>query len=200
MRKLYRYIKKSIGNLVYWFPIIWQDRDLDLFVILRHKLDSMAKISDGEDSKEDWNKGINNLIYWFPIIWQDRDWEHYYLSAILRHKLDSMAKFYDGDDAWNVDAQKLAQQMKFCVLILDRMLEDDYNRGEYDEHDKKWGELEFITNEKGMITMTRANRSMNEDLEQEEYKRVSENEMKNRDADIATLFKIMNENLLCWWD
>ncbi len=145
-------------------------------------------------------EGIGNLIYWFPIIWKDRDFDHYYLTAILRHKMNSMAKFYDSSHAWGVDAPKLAHEMKFCVLILDRILKDDYNKEGYYLHDRKWGELEFVTNEKGNMTITRVNRHMDEELEQEEYKKVCEDEMKYRDVDIATLFEIMKNNLLNWWD
>lgn len=149
-------------------------------------------------------EGIRNLIYWFPIIWQDRDFDYYYLSAILRHKMKSMAEFYDSSHAWGIDAPKLAHEMKFCVLLLDRIVKDDYNREGYDEHDKKWGELEFITDESvpgGALTIGRKNRNnMNEKLEQKEYKRVYEDEIKYRDVDIATLFEIMKKNLLTWWD
>ena len=50
------------------------------------------------------------------------------------------------------------------------------------------------------MTITRVNRHMDEELEQEEYKKVCEDEMKYRDVDIATLFEIMKNNLLNWWD
>ena len=124
-----------------------------------------------------FKEGISNLIYWFPVIWRDRNYDHYYLSEILRHKLKSMVKFYDGPDAWALYASHLAHEMKMCVLILDRIIEDDYNRVGYDAHDEKWGELEFITDENvpgGALTITRKNRNMNPEIEQEEYKKVCE--------------------------
>lgn len=69
---------------------------------------------------------------------------------------------------------------------------------------KSGGELEFITDESvpgGALTIGRKNRNnMNEKLEQKEYKRVYEDEIKYRDVDIATLFEIMKKNLLTWWD
>jgi len=40
-------IKYGIGNLIKWFPVIWQDRDWDhhyLYVILQHKLKRMEKL------------------------------------------------------------------------------------------------------------------------------------------------------------
>lgn len=146
-------------------------------------------------------EGIDNLIYWFPIIWQDRDFDHYYLIAILRHKMKSMVKFYNGPHAWSLDAPKLAHQMKVCEIILDRLIEDDYNREGYDTHDEKWGELEFTTDDKtGRFTICRKNRNMNEELEQEEYKTVWEKEEELRKADIEMLFETIRNNLQKWWD
>lgn len=47
---LHKEIKWGIQNLIYWFPIIWKDRNWDdhyIFEILKHKLSSQAKyISD----------------------------------------------------------------------------------------------------------------------------------------------------------
>jgi hypothetical protein len=145
--------------------------------------------------------GIGNLVYWFPIIWQDKDWDHYYLLAILRHKMNSMVKFYDGPHAWGIDSPIRAHEMKVCRLILDRLIEDDYNREGYDAHDEKWGELEFTTDDKtGLLTITRGNRNMNEELEQKEYKGVYEKEEELRKTDIDNLFEIIRKNIQKWWD
>ena len=114
--------------------------------------------------------------------------------------MNDMVNFYDGTHAWSLEAPKLAHEMKVCRIILDKLIEDDYNREGYDAHDEKWGELEFTTNEKGAMTITRGNRNMNEDLEQKEYKKVYEKEERDRNIDVDNLFHIMKENLLCWWD
>jgi len=146
--------------------------------------------------------GIKNLIYWFPIIWYDRNFDHYYLSIILKHKLKDMAKFYNSPHAWGEDAPKLAEQMETCVTILDRIIEDDYNREGYDVHDEKWGELIFDRGTEGQILLKRTKRitEEEEEIEQKEYSEVYEKEIKDRDNDIENLFKIIKENLLCWWD
>jgi len=114
--------------------------------------------------------------------------------------MNSMVKFYDGPHAWSIDAPKLAHEMKICRFILDRLIEDDYNREGYDVHDEKWGELEFTTNEKGNLTITRENRNMNEELEQEEYKTVYEREAELIKTDIDNLFEMIRKNLQKWWD
>ena len=114
--------------------------------------------------------------------------------------MNSMVKFYDGPDAWSLDAPKLAHEMKVCKILLDRLIEDDYNREGYDTHDEKWGELEFTTDKTGRFTICRKNRNMNEELEQEEYKTVWEKEEELRKADIEMLFETIRNNLQKWWD
>jgi hypothetical protein len=37
----HKYIKQGVKNLIYWFPIIWKDRNWDshyIFEIMKHKL------------------------------------------------------------------------------------------------------------------------------------------------------------------
>jgi len=44
--------KRGIKNLIYWFPIIWRDRNWDshyIFEILKHKLKAQSKYIGGRD-------------------------------------------------------------------------------------------------------------------------------------------------------
>lgn len=145
-------------------------------------------------------KGIKNLIYWFPVIWYDRNFDHYYLCKILEHKLEDMQKFYNGPNAWSVDAPELAKSMKECVDILNRIMEDDYNREGFDQHDKKWGELQMSAKlGKLMIYRDKVSENLKEQ-ESKEYQLVCDKEVADRNKDIDKLFSIMKENLLKWWD
>jgi len=146
--------------------------------------------------------GIKNLIYWFPVIWQDRNFDHYYLSSILRYKLNDMVKYYNGPHAWGVDAPKLAHEMKVCVIILDRIIKDDYNREGYDAHDKKWGELVFDFDTPGNLLLKRSKRvtKEEEEIEQKEYSEIYKKEEEDREKDIETLFDIIRKNIRNWWD
>jgi len=146
--------------------------------------------------------GIKNLVYWFPVIWGDRNFDHYYLTAILRHKINDMVKFYDGPHAWGMDAPKLAHEMKVCRIILDRLIEDDYNREGYDAHDKKWGELTFERGVLGNILLKRSKRvtKEEEEIEQKEWSEVYKKEENDKEKDIETLFDIMRKNIRNWWD
>ena len=42
----HKYFKQGVKNLIYWFPIIWKDRNWDdhyIFEVLKHKLKAQAK-------------------------------------------------------------------------------------------------------------------------------------------------------------
>jgi hypothetical protein len=48
----HKYIKQGVKNLIYWFPIIWKDRNWDshyIFEIMRHKLSAQADYIGGRD-------------------------------------------------------------------------------------------------------------------------------------------------------
>ena len=69
--------------------------------------------------------GIENLITWFPVIWKDRWWDHSFLYSILRKKLELMEEGFR-NHAWSANAEKDAKNMKKCILLLDRLINDDY--------------------------------------------------------------------------
>ena len=51
-RYYYKYLKQGIKNLIYWFPIIWRDRDWDssyIFDIMKHKLSGQANYIGARD-------------------------------------------------------------------------------------------------------------------------------------------------------
>lgn len=78
-------------------------------------------------------QGINNLIIWFPVIYRDSWWDHSYLYLILRKKLELMEKGFRSEYAMSANAERDAKNMKICILLLDRLLNDDYityNRGD----------------------------------------------------------------------
>lgn len=48
----HKYLKHGIQNIIYWFPIIWKDRNWDdhyIFDILKHKLKAQSKYIGGND-------------------------------------------------------------------------------------------------------------------------------------------------------
>jgi len=69
--------------------------------------------------------GLENFYLWFYIIWCDRNWDHHYIFIVLRHKLRLTEKLLR-EHGHGVDSEKDADNIKKCVLALDRLIEDEY--------------------------------------------------------------------------
>lgn len=146
--------------------------------------------------------GIRNLIYWFPIIWQDRNWDHDYIFMIMRHKISDMEKSFKGSDAWSVEAKENSEKMKMCVDILDRLIENDYNKEGFDVLDETWGKIEFKVGSNDHLSIIRKGIKTPEDevLERTEFLKAIEKEDADRKTDIKDLFENIEKNIERWWD
>jgi len=113
--------------------------------------------------------GLINIIYWLPVIYRDRWWDHSYLYSILRHKLNQMEKKFKCCGI-STQSEKDAKNIKICVLLLDRLINNDY----IDYEGKRGWKPKFRLS-----------------LEKEE-------QMINQDLDL--LFKIIRKQIRCWWD
>lgn len=68
---------------------------------------------------------IKRIIAWLLVLWEDEDWDHAYLFRILRFKLSSMEKFFR-TRGMLANREVNALQMKRCMIIIDRLIADDY--------------------------------------------------------------------------
>ena len=151
--------------------------------------------------------GIENLLIWFSIIWSDRDWDQWYLYKILKFKLTQMEKL-QREYGTAVNSIKIADQIKICVNLLDRLTKDEYGENVFKHHDEKWGDAHFNftpykdDEEYSQLIITRDNVNSKEDEEQEkkEFRRLSEHERELRKEDINYLFTLMNKHIEGWWD
>jgi hypothetical protein len=144
--------------------------------------------------------GIRNLWRWFPIIWKDRDWDQYYIFELLKFKFKNMEHNFR-NYAHIADADKVADDLKVCQLLLKRLIEDDYYDNVYKWHDKKWGELE-VDWDKSPIKFSRRYVNSKEEKEKEhkEYMRLYNREEMLRKQDIRYLFHIITRKITMWWD
>ncbi len=151
--------------------------------------------------------GIKNLIQWFPVIWKDRQWDYLFIYLILRHKLhltEQMTRKYGHHTKHIQDADKI----KKCVLLLDRLIEDDYHENIFKHYDEKWGEMEVIYKDSTdypdccEVDMKYPNVKTKEDeiLKSKEYKLLSNKPEELKKQDIDLLFKLMRKNIQTWWD
>ena len=149
-------------------------------------------------------RGIKNLIIWFPIIWNDRNYDPYYIYVILRKKLIEQEKFIRLH-GYHANHLKDARDIKVAILLLDRIIKDEYHKNVFKHHDKKWGDIDIKFIPEGnmnKIEVIRKNIRTKEDEEQEKkeskylYKKVDM--MKKQD--IEFLFDHLKKHIEAWWD
>jgi len=152
-------------------------------------------------------EGIKNLIIWFPVIWNDRQWDHYFIYKILHKKLDLAEHFfrYNGN---HLNAEDDADKIKVCVILLDRLLKDEYDTRAFKDFYKKWGEIELtFTDSENYPDMyechTKAKNVKTKDdeiQERKDFKSAKEKENYSRQNDINYLFEMMKRHIEGWWD
>jgi hypothetical protein len=169
-------------------------------------------------------KGIKNLIKWFPVIWKDRDWDSHYIFSILEHKLKLQS---EGISKRNIhtNAQRDAEIMRTCIKLMEKIREGYYESEYMDYHKSKYW-FEPIKDRPGYSTWESEIISENFDDYFKKYpliyKRVLNgegifsiinNKNKEKKERIANniahinqnrahklLFKILEQNILKWWD
>jgi len=154
----------------------------------------------------DFPIGIKNLRRWFKIIWSDRDYDPYFIYTVLHHKLSLMEHFIR-HDGHHLYAKRDADQIKKCVLILNRLIEDDYHENAFKDHERKWGvpEMEWTPIDNGELSELHINypnvkTEKDKETERKEFKRVCEHENILREQDLEILFGSMRKHIRGWWD
>lgn len=151
--------------------------------------------------------GIQNLITWFPVIWTDRNWDYWFIYKILHKKLDLMEKHIRKHDN-HTCAQADADNIKKCVLLLDRLIADKYHESAFKNHERKWGESDMIFTKskedpemkKLDIIYPNVTSTEDEKLEKKDFKRAMNHEEYLKEQDINMLFNLMKKHIRTWWD
>jgi len=152
-------------------------------------------------------QGIKSLIIWFPVIWQDRWYDHYFIYAILRHKLHLMEhniRLYGIHTKHIEDADKI----KKCVILLDRLMKDEYHENVFKDHYKKWGEpkMRFEDYDKDPelqelhIDYPKVQTEEDKKLQTKEFRLKSKSVQEMINQDVEMLFTLMRKNIQTWWD
>jgi len=155
---------------------------------------------------QDLKNGIKNLIKWFPVIWKDRQWDYYYIFAILNHKL-KLTENFTRNHGNHIDRERDADQIKECITILNRLMEDDYLENTFSSFHKKWGEAELnftkVDDPKSCeVHIDYPNVKTPEDEENvdKEFKENMEKTKETKNKDLDMLFQLMRNNIEGWWD
>jgi len=151
-------------------------------------------------------KGVKNLIIWFPIIWKDRQWDYCFLFDMLHKKLSLMEKFFR-EKGIHVDHEKDADNIKFAILVMNRIMKDEYYTNAFLPYRRKYGESHFNWIDKNNGTceldITLDKQPVTEkEIEQEKhlFRKYSSHEDHLKKQDLSIFFNHLRRYILTWWD
>jgi hypothetical protein len=174
----HKYFKQGVKNIIYWFPVIWKDRDWDghyIFEILQHKLVAQANYIGKRDFHTRAQQDARRMRLCVKLIKkvQEEDYTMEYMD-------------YAKDRVWFTDCE-------------DRPGSSLYNSEEvwekYDEYFKKYPLVyKKVLKGEGVFTL--------DGRDESQMKRVIAMNIAHLNHDRARklLFKIMEENIEGWWD
>ena len=177
-RYYHKYFISGVKNLIYWFPIIWKDRNWDghyIFEIIQHKLVAQANYIDKRDFHTRAQLDAKRMRLCVKLIKkiQEEDYTMEYMD-------------YTKDRVWFTDCE-------------DRPGSSLYNSEEvwekYDEYFKKYPLVyKKVLKGEGVFTL--------DGRDESQMKRVIAMNIAHLNHDRARklLFKIMEENIEGWWD
>ena len=163
--------------------------------------------------------GCKNLWKWFPVIWKDRDYDHDFIFEILKFKLNNMANRFEQTNLF-VDSTKQASKIRTCVRLIQKIQDDDYTSEMHEYWDTKM-RIERIKNStnhslefddtrndlhlylaKYLNDVRRALKSSYlKDRENPSIKQIAIVVSRLREQRAKSLlFKIMDRNIMSWWD
>ena len=175
-RYYHKYVKYGVKNLIYWFPIIWKDRNWDsgyIFTIMKHKLTSQADYIGRRDFHTRAQIDAKRMRLCVKLIGLVQD-EFYSIEYSDYHKTKH----------W---FQDLPEKPGFSSWE-SRLLEENF-----DDYFKKYPLIyKRVLNGEGIF-----GREGREDDKQIIAMNIGHI---NHDRARKLLFKIMEENVERWWD
>jgi len=107
----------------------------------------------------------------------------------------------------HINAERDADKIKVCVLLLKRIMDDEYSEMAFKRHEEKWGDsvMSFVKTDnpnlsRMLIEYDSVKTEKDEAEERKDFRRAMEHEDYLRKQDIDTLFKIMSKQISSWWD
>jgi len=174
----HKYFIQGVKNIIYWFPVIWKDRDWDghyIFEILQHKLVAQANYIGKRDFHTRAQLDAKRMRLCVKLIKkvQEEDYTMEYMDYAKDRHWFTDCEDRPGSSLWNSEEvwEKYDEYFKKYPLVYKRVL-----KGE------------------GVFTLNGRNDS--------DMKRVIAQNIAHLNHDRARklLFKIMEENIEGWWD
>lgn len=140
----------------------------------------------------------------------DRDIDYVYLLRLMRWKVAKMADRMRASKI--LDADTLVSQMSRCVMLMDRIIEDNYLADDYQAHAETWGEKScpvcgelfcscFPTpGGYEIVWLYDKARTDEQDTQAcQEYLSIGRRAKFAKECDVRELFEILSDHILEWW-
>jgi hypothetical protein len=174
----HKYFKQGVKNIIYWFPIIWKDRNWDdgyIFNILKHKLKAQAKYIGDRDFHTRAQQDARRMRLCVKLIEKVQE-EDYAMEYMDYHK----------DRVWFTPCE----DREGSSLYNSEVVNENFN-----DYFKKYPLVyKRVINGEGIFKFDNV-------VDVENKKRIAMNiGHVNHDRARKLLFKIMEENIEGWWD
>lgn len=73
--------------------------------------------------------GIKNLFKYFKVIWNDRHWDYSFILILLKFKLETIKNSYSKKH-YSTDVPYQLKYINICIILLDRLIENNFLKEE----------------------------------------------------------------------
>jgi hypothetical protein len=149
---------------------------------------------------------LERVWAYLPILWHDRDWDYAFILRLLKFKLERTRKRIVANDFIS-EAGRVGKEIQHAENLIDRFLNDDYCKAEFQTHEEKWGKrtTTFTPHSSGLGSImgyTRDNAKTAVDYEQErnEIRALYEKSDQEKDRDWKELWAHLEHKMRGFWD
>ena len=128
-----------------------------------------------------------------PVLWNNEDFDHGYILKLLRYKI-KRTRNHIAKHQLHTEWQRDVWNMNYALLLLDRVMADDYFIDEHHAHWEKWP-MKFEVDEQGRHFSP----SMS-DAERADWEPLHQKTVQAEQDDWHNLWKFLDEHLKEWWD
>jgi len=137
---------------------------------------------------------LRRLWEYLPMIWHDRDWDYIYILRLLRYKIKRTRDNIKENNN-HEDCDKTVADMDHILEVIDRVIECDYCKEDFDAHMAKWGERKMIDSGEGYSTMQPTSEEQRAD-----FGALCDKMNKAEKADWDELWSALSKDLKTFWD
>ena len=155
-------------------------------------------------------KRIKKYYEWCKILKDDYDWDGHYIYHILGYKLQRTLKVLENGHA--IHEPKDLEALSECIILCDKLYQDNYENPYHEIHNDKWGELEVEwvpckeeeDNKKGLkqfkSSRKNAKTKSQKEMEKKEFLQCFLDGKKDMASDRTRLFRLIKKHINKWWD